>query len=255
MSNGEQILRPLSSLNALSARTRKFSEKAGSITWNNIISSDQIKSSMARLTGLLGDDRHPDSIKSVAYRSGQALADLCLDSLGIGAKKAKSTATLASKKLYVDKVKRGAGVPTNTLTEATNDIDIRPTNLGPLANSFFSGESVDSRYDVPTTAEERLALSNALQSAADHFKRLTGFESTLPLKRTESDSVAWADTRTFDEHVPPARLCYYTQWTRMQEELRTHWHGPGPAPQLIRLRKWVGGIRNWNAGQQGTSLE
>lgn len=232
MSNGEQILRPLSSLNALSARTRKFMEKAGS--WNNIISTDKIKSFMARLTGLVGDDRHPDSIKSVAYFSGQALADLCLDSLGIGAKKAKSTATLASKKLYVDKVKRGAGVPTNTLTEATNDIDIRPTNPGPLADSLFSGESVDSRYDVPTTAEEHLALSNALQSAADHFQRLTGFEPTLPLN---------------------LRPCYFAQWTRMQHELRTHWHGPGPPPQLIRLRKWVGGIRNWKAGQQGTNLE
>lgn len=60
------MLRPLYGANALAGRTRRFREKAGSIAWNKKMSSEKIKNYMgARLTQLLGNDSHLDSIKSL----------------------------------------------------------------------------------------------------------------------------------------------------------------------------------------------
>ena len=159
--------------------------------------------------------------------SRKEAADLRMVGLGSGAKKAKLTATPRSKKSYVEKVKRRAGVAIDTpMAEATNDVNIPSTNLEPSRiPSMFSGELVDSRNDVPTTAEEHLALSNALQPAADHYLQLMGFEPTRRLGLNAS---------------------YYTQWTMMQHEVNLHWRGFGPAPQLVRLSKWTGGIENWS---------
>ncbi|CAD6563748.1 MAG: hypothetical protein ASARMPREDX12_000045 [Alectoria sarmentosa] len=225
MKNGEPVWRPLYGANALSARVRHFREESGNITWRSRPGSEKIRKFMDARR--LGDDGHPGSIKSLPNMSRKEAADLRMVGLGSGAKKAKLTATPRSKKSYVEKVKRRAGVAIDTpMAEATNDVNIPSTNLEPSRiPSMFSGELVDSRNDVPTTAEEHLALSNALQPAADHYLQLMGFEPTRRLGLNAS---------------------YYTQWTMMQHEVNLHWRGFGPAPQLVRLSKWTGGIENWS---------
>ena len=166
MKDGLLVDKTLYGVNARSGRTRLSRERARCITWGAGPGSDKIKKYMdARLTRLLGKDRHPDSIKSLPNLSDKELAELRMVGLGKGASKAKSTATWASKKSYADNVKHRPGVPIDAvMAEATNNVNIRPPSLGQLETPYISGGPVDSHNHVPTTAEEQLTISKALES-------------------------------------------------------------------------------------------
>ena len=39
----------------------------------------------------------------------------------------------------------------------------------------------------------------------------------------------------------------------MQHELYDQWRGFGPAPQLVPLSKWTGGIQNWTVARNAAN--
>ena len=219
----DKVWKHLYDVNDLAGRTRRFREKAASIAWDPTEGSEKLKDYMdARLTRLLGDERHSESIKSLPN-----LFDLRAVGLGKAPQRVRATATAASKKYYADKIKRQAGLPIDTpMTDATTDVEERSTNPGPLTTHCLpSGESVVLRNDVPATLEN-LALFNRLGSTAVLYGRLMGYEQS----------------RFVGPHTT-----LFSRWIMIQRELYANWRDGPPSPAW--LRRWVGGIKNSTAGQ------
>ena len=181
----------------------------------------------ARLTRLLGDDRHSESIKSLPNLSAKELFDLRAVGLGKAPQRASATATAASKKYYADKIKRQAGLPIDTpMTDATTDVEERSINPGPLTTHLLpSGESDVLRNDVPANPENQ-ALFDTLESTTVLYGRLMGYEPS----------------RFVGPHTT-----FFSRWIVIQRELYANWRDGPPPP--ARLRRWVGGINNSTAGQ------
>ena len=96
-------------------------------------------------------------------------------------------------------------------------------NLEWIAENWMS----DDRLCIPSTMEERRALSHAIQITRNHILEICGFYPKI-------DSYS--------------HCCYWTQWAELRRQLNEFWANNGflsDPPLLAGRGQWTGGILNW----------
>lgn len=198
-------MKPLYGPYDLVDRTGHFRKQAGAIAWNpNEDAGGKLSKYMdARLTRFLGDDRRPESIKSLPNLSPLETFDLHVFGSEGAPMNVKGTATTVLKEHHVESSERQAGLPTDTTMTDATDVNERSAESGPLAFPFcpYGEASNFGTRNGPSSAEDRLADFAWLDSTAKLNGQLLGYEPT-----------------DFSSHK-----FLYSRWNMIQRELYANW--------------------------------